>query len=116
MVKRFVEALVALGQIDVFTDHTDFDLPVWIALNVMQALPSSQVGTTGPHVKDLGDFLVEVLFGEAQRHFVDRTHVLGRDDCIFVDIAEKCDLALDALLKKAVRTAEDDVGCKTDRL
>ena len=116
VVERFVEALVALGQVDVFADHADLDLPVGIALDVMQALPVSQVGTTGPHVKDLRDFLVEVLFGEAQRHFVDRAHILGRDDGIFVDIAEERDLALDALLEEAVRTAEDDVRCETDRL
>jgi hypothetical protein len=57
---------------------------------------------------------IEALGGQHQRHLVDARHILRRDDGFFVDVAEQRNLALDVLIEKAIRPAEQDVGLNAD--
>ncbi len=65
--------------------------------------------------EQLHDDLVEPLPVEDERHLVDRVHVLGRDDRLFLDVAEERDLRLDARRQVAIGAAEQDVGLDPDR-
>ena len=116
VIERFVQALVALSQVDVLAHHPDLDRLLGIAADVEEALPMAKVRATRPHVQDLGDLLVEVFLREGQRDLVDRLDVLGGDHRVFVDVAEERDLALDRFGEEAIGPTQDDVGGETDGL
>ncbi len=65
--------------------------------------------------EQLHDDLVEAFAVEDERHLVDRLDVLGRDDGLFLDVAEERDLRLDARRQIAIGAAEQDVGLDSDR-
>ncbi len=54
------------------------------------------------------------LFGEEERHLVDRAHVLSGDDGLLVDVAEQSDLRFEVPRQRPVGAAEENVGLDTD--
>ncbi len=80
-----------------------------------QRLPRLHVRLGLRQVQVLQDDVVEALVAEAERHFVDRLDVPGRDDGLFRHVAEERDLLLDVGRQLAVGAAEQDVRLDADR-
>ena len=49
---------------------------------------------------------IEAFTRKHERHLINARDILGRDDRLFIDVAEQCDLALDVLIEEAVGPAE----------
>ena len=57
---------------------------------------------------------IEAFTRKHERHLINARDILGRDDRLFIDVAEQRDLALDVLIEEAVGPAEKDVGLNAD--
>ena len=64
--------------------------------------------------KKLDDFFVHPFVMKKQRDFINALYVLGRDDRILVDIAEKGDFALDLRGQHLFRAADQDIRLNSD--
>ena len=76
--------------------------------------PLRKIALLGFHVQVLQGQRVHILPRKHQRHFVNRSHVFGGDDGLFLDIAEQRNLRLDVLRQEAIRPAKQDVRLNSD--
>ena len=77
---------------------------------VDQILPGLDVRLAGPDVEELEDLGVQAFLIEGERQFVDRLDVDAGDDRILRDVAEQGDLGLQAVFKRDLGAADQDVG------
>src|SRR5207248_808506 len=115
VVKSFVEALVGILIADVFADDVNRDLVDRMPDAIDKFLPPIHAPFGLGQVQVLENDSIETLRAENERNFVDRRHVLRRDDRFFVDVAEEGDLALDVRIEEAVGAAEKDVRLNSNR-
>ena len=114
VVEGLVEALVGVGQIDVFSDDRDRHLMGGVERPFDHVLPRPEVGPAGPDVQEVDDLLIHPLAVIDQRNLVDAGDVLGGEDRRHLHIAEEGDLGLDRVGEKVLRPAEKDVRLDAD--
>ncbi len=113
--QRLDEALVGVPQVDVFADHGETRGRARRLHAAYDVLPAREVDGPVLEAEAFDDDRVQALTVEHERNLVDGVDVLGRDDRLFLDVAEESDLRLDARRQVAVGAAEQDVGLDADR-
>ena len=115
MIQRLVEALVRILVADVLADDVDGQLVLRVLDPRDQVFPGGHPPLGLRQVQQLEHDAIEAFGAEHERHFVDRRHVLRRDDGLLVDVAEQRDLALDVRIEEPIGPAQQDVGLDADR-
>ena len=110
VIERFVDRLVGVAVLDVLADDGDRHFVLRIADALHQLLPVVDVELAGLEPQLLDDQLVELVLGQAERHFVDRELLVDLfDDGLLLDVAEQGDLL-------AFVAADRALACGTMRM
>ncbi len=111
----FVDALVGVLQLDVFADDADAGVVGGVDDALDEVPPAGEIWLRGVEVEELAHDVVEPLFVELQRHFVDAVlHIADFDDGLDGHVAEEGDFVPDVGIEGHLGAAEDDVRGDTD--
>ena len=92
VVERFVDRFVGVVVLGVLADDGDADLGFGVTQPLKQIVPVVEVRLVGFEAELVADEFIELVFDEAERHFVDReVFVLFLDDGFELDVAEEGD-------------------------
>ncbi len=97
MDQRLVQALVALGQVDVLADDADRDAVLRVLEGVDDPPPLLERRLAAPDVEHLADLVVEPLGPQHHRDLVDDVLVGQRDDAVGAHVGEQRQLVARAL-------------------
>ena len=111
--QRFVQALIAVGVINVLADHADRHLTLGFANAANDFLPLGQIGRLAVDIEALADNFIKVLSVQHQGHFVNRACVGNADDMIHRHVAKECDLGTFTFGNFAFGTAQKNVRIDT---
>ena len=116
MQQRFLQALVRILVLDIFADQRDIaPRRAGSACGASMADQRSRLrGPSGSRLQMPQDDLIDSLFGEDQRDFVDRIYVFGGDDRFRIHVAEERNLVLHVGRQKALGAAKKNIGLNTD--
>src|SRR5210317_873457 len=106
--------LVALGQINIFTNNRNCRHACRLLNARNDSLPTAQVRLLGPDIERFNNSFVQTLFMKGQWNFIDCPHVSSRNDSIFADITEQGDLTLHITRQFTVTTTEQDIRLDSD--
>ncbi len=112
--QRLVQALVALGQVDVLADHADADPMLGVLEGVDDALPGLQLRLARPDVEQLAELVVEALGVQHQRDLVDRVLVGQRHHAVAAHVGEHRQLVAGGAADRLLGAADQDVGLDPD--
>ena len=106
---------VSVVQVDVFSNQRNLDA-VLRGLNALKELvPLAPIHIAESQAQSLDQECIQALAVQCRGDLIDRGRILTFDDSITVNIAHECNLALDSLGKRAVRTQHQGIGLDTDR-
>ena len=115
VVERFVNRLVRVAVIDVLADDGDRHLLLRMADPLHQVLPIVHLQRAGGQAQLFDDQVVQPVFGQAQRHFVDRELLIHLfDDGPRFDVAEEGDLVAVLATQRPLRPHDQNVGLNAD--
>ncbi len=115
MQQRFLQALVGIFVLDVFSHQADVDFVLRILHPLQHPGPTAQIARMGVvHAQQAQQNLIHALFGEHQGHFVDRENIGGSDDGFHVHVAEQRDLLLHIVRERTLRAAQQHVRLNTE--
>ena len=91
-------------QVDVFSNQRNLNA-VLRGLNALKELvPLAPVHITESQAQSLNQECIQALAVQCRGDLINRGRILAFDDSITVNIAHECNLALDSLGQRAVRT------------
>ena len=112
--QRFLKRLVRVFILHVLPDDADSHDVFRVIDAVHQIMPFGKIAILGLQMQIAHRQRVHFFVREHDRHFVDRSHVFGGDDGLFLDVAEERDLPLDVFREEAVGAAEQNIGLNSD--
>ena len=95
--QRLFQRFVTVFVFDVLADDGDRDFVPRMVGAVNECAPAGEVGSLGFQVQVPEGEGIDALFSEVERHLIDGIDVLGGDDGLLFEIAEKRDLALNLM-------------------
>ena len=113
MRERFVEALIAVGVIDVLAHHADHDFALGLLNAAHDFLPDGEVSGRRIKTELFTDDVVHALRVQHEGHFVNGLGVGDADHAVHRDVAEESDLGAFAFGNVAFGAAKQEIGVHT---
>lgn len=111
----FVDGLVGVVELDVFSDDRDGGFEGRIDEAVDEAFPTGEVGGLGFEAENIGDEAVDLVLAKIEGAFVDRIFDIAEGDDIFLfDVAEHRDFTAVVVVEIVFGAADDDIGLDAD--
>ena len=115
MIERFVNRFVGIAVLGIFAHDGDRNFVLRIAKAVQQVAPIVDIGRRGFQAQAAADEIVELVFLQAQRHFVDRKIlVFFFDHRVDRHVAKQRDFFAIFARQRALGAADEHVGLNTD--
>ena len=115
MVERFVNRFVSVAVLDVLADDGDRDFLLRMANPLHQILPIVHLQRAGGKMQLVNNQVVQSVFRQARRHFVDREFLIHLfDHGLRFDVAEQRDLVAVLASQRPFGPHDQDVGLNTD--
>ena len=114
MVQRFVERLVAVGQINVLADHGNRHITRRVLGLIDQVVPALELGGWRVQAQLVANQAVQALFVQHARHFVNRVHVPHGDHAPFGHVGKQRNLLALFVGNGPVGPANQGVGLDAD--
>ena len=106
---------VSVVQINVLTNQRNLNAVLRRFNALKQLVPLAPVHVAESQAKTLNKEGIQALAMQRRGNLIDRGRILTFDDSIPVDVAHECNLALDSLGQRAIRTQYQRIGLNTDR-
>ena len=111
----FLNRQVRIVQINVLANQGDLNAVLRGMNPLEQAIPLRPINIAKLQSKTLNQVGIESLTVKRRRNLVNRRHILALDDGVAVDVAHQCNLALNPVRKRTIRTQHKSIGSNTDR-
>ena len=108
------DALVCVFVLRVFSADADGDLPCGVLDPFHEFLPVAEVRPRAGEIELLQDELVDLLFGEHERHLVDGRDIAAVDDAFGLDVGKERDFFPDVVGERPVGPADQHVGLNSE--
>ena len=106
---------VSIVQVNVLTNQRNLNAVLRRFNALKQLVPLAPVHVAESQAKTLNKEGIQALAMQRRGNLIDRGRILTFDDSIPVDVAHECNLALDSLGQRAIRTQYQRIGLNTDR-
>src|SRR5687768_13220425 len=113
--QRFLHTLIAIDEVSVLPDHSDFDFPLRSENSLDHSSPLREIrSAASKESESMHHPLIESLLVEQQRYLVDARHIAALDDRAEFDVAEERDLSLHLFGQRSLGAADENVGLNSD--